>query len=402
MQYKFRAAVFSVCLIALALATLAGFTSTAGASTSAQQVRFDVAPSITAYSDVVANATDAAVISAAAGDIEQVRFTMPNGLPKSLQHGKCMVAATDNKPGKGKACDHVKIGTPYTNSGICRSTGRFCKFTDYVKSGDSFFFDHGQWRKVKCGNSVWFKRPPPGPVLPASRVQVVKQFTWKWNVTVRASISATTASYAQCSSNVGSAYAYAYAAGFAFVNLTFTATAKTKAQAMQAVNGHITISDSDKETLKGKASDDAHLHFVTAAQVTCSGQPLPPPVTPPGAPSPPSPPVVPPPAPPKDGTQGPGAGTPGSPGGPGAGGSPGVTLCRDASGYPVPGTPDPTTGNCPGVTNGGGTTGGSTSPGPPPPPPAQCIDPVTNQSRPMQSGETKDQFGYCLRLVLYL
>jgi hypothetical protein len=97
--------------------------------------------------------------------------------------------------------------------------------------------------------------------------------------------------------------------------------------------------------------------------------------------------------PPKDGTQGPGAGTPGQPGGTGAGGSPGAgagPMCRDASGNIVPGTPDPVTGNCPGVTDSG-TSGGPSNTGPPPPTQGTCIDAVTLQTR---TG-TADQFGYC-------
>ena len=168
--------------------------------------------------------------------------------------------------------------------------------------------------------------------------------------------------------------------------------------------------------IQGQTVNEAVANAQNWAKVNCSTATMSPPVTvPPGGSTPPPAicisnchPVIPPcttlacqpvctgtpeQCKPKDGTLGPGIGTPGQPGGPSPGGSPGTPMCIDSSGSSVPGTPDPSTGLCPGATPT--QTGPPASPGPPIPLPEMCIDPVTMLSRNMLPGETKDQYGYC-------
>jgi hypothetical protein len=400
--------------ILFALATVGAICAalSVSAASAATATASDNPPAIAyAYSNIPFAATDAVKVQAVATGKEQVAFTMPKGLSKSLKaHAtSCLVASNVTRPARGhEKCGRIKIGTYYTNSGICRSTGRFCMFGDHVKAGDTFYLNGRQWRKGKCGNKVWISVPHPrGKVLPASRVQVVQYLSYQWKVSLHVALSATGAVYAQCAQGGASAWAYAYASDFVTDTIYFYATARTRQTAMTIANARASVSESETESLKGQVQAKIAGEIHLAVGASCSGQPSAPSPTPPGVPTPPSPPT--PPTPScgfgytnvngvcqKDGTTGPGAGTPGSPGGTGSGGSPGTTLCRDSSGNMVPGTPDPTTGNCPGVTNGGGTTGG-TSGGvnPPPPAPAQCIDPFTNQLRNEGSNEGKDQFGYC-------
>lgn len=232
------------------------------------------------YSSVTFSDKSVAIVDGSANAIEQVRFTMPNGLPKSQRHGTCLVAANDNKPARGKHCGHIKIGTAYTNSGTLRSTGRFGMFTDYVRAGDTFYLVNGQWRKGKCGNKVWFKSRPKGRVLPYARVRVVRYFTWTARVSVLARQSGSVDAMAICSATGVSASASAHAEGFAEAGgkVSFTFTARTRVQAISGAR-NLAISEIDRVALKGDVKAAVLIKLAVAAAVSCSS--VTPPVTPP-------------------------------------------------------------------------------------------------------------------------
>jgi hypothetical protein len=260
----------------------------------------DSQPTITneswSYSSVTFSDKSVAIVDGSANGIEQVQFTMPNGLPKSQKHGTCLVAANDNKPARGKRCGHIKIGTAYTNSGTLRSTGRFGMFTDYVRAGDMFYLVNGQWCKGKCGNKVWFKSRPKGRVLSYARVRVVRYFTWTAKVSVLARQSGSVDAKADCSATGVSASASAHAEGFAEAGgqVSSTFTAHTRAQAISGAR-NLAIAQIDRVALKEDVKAAVLIKLTVAAAVSCSS--VTPPVTPPPVTPPPvtPPPVTPPP-----------------------------------------------------------------------------------------------------------
>ena len=235
------------------------------------------------YSNVSFTVQDSAISNGSSSGKIQVAFTMPHGLPKSVQQKatKCLVAANDTRPARaGEKCGHIKIGTSMTNSGTCRSTGRFCMFGDHVHAGDTFYLNNGQWRKGKCGNKVWFafaQPRPKGPVLPASRVQVVQYFTSVAKVTVKATQSARVMADARCSTSSSSAAATASGSGSATATASATASARTSAQAIAIATGaaqqDITLNQSESLKTSAAANAKVQLALNASAVVSCSSTP---------------------------------------------------------------------------------------------------------------------------------
>ena len=240
------------------IATLAGFTSPASASTDDGAVYKTASVSVSA-SDITVKAVNVKKVK---GAIE-VRWVMPKGLPKRQQED-CVTVRQAGKVYRIGG-ESFRIGQKYYTD-YRDSNGRQIWHWKKVQKGDKFCLVQGKVIRQQCGNQATKTEPP----VVAPKIKVVKKFSTKVRMVVKVKASAKGTGSASVLCSIGGDWSTASTSLslYASVRNKFFVRASSKYEAKAKVQrrGHASL----RQQVKVKAEDKARVAVSGDATAECA------------------------------------------------------------------------------------------------------------------------------------